>query len=661
MKKIAFLVFLFVAQVCSSQINEELKEELLKSMKPKDKLRLEVADEFYNKSEYLTALPIYDSLHVKYPKNLYLAYLLGVCDSYEPHHFNESEKLIISAESIKDKLADYDFFLGKAYEDNDKYNLALDQFNLYLKNELSSTVKSEVLHQIQICKNAKMLHDKGAIAKISPLKGKLNTAGSEYCPIISSEEKFMIFAYSGLLSKGGRQSVPNRPSNTGIFYEDVFISFKGDSDQWGEAKPILELITNGHDAPVSISHDGQKLFIFRNQGAGSGDIFMSKLTGSTWSKPEKLKGINSNAWEGHVCLTPDEKVIYFSSDRPGGFGGRDIWFATAMPDGSWGNVTNLGETINTKYDEDAPFVHSDGKTMFFSSTGHNSIGGYDIFRTDMKGGKWDEPFNVGKPVNTIQDDKYYVVSADGERGYYSSEKSDGQGKQDIYLVEPGMFGKPTGLLMVKGQVTFDNQPVAAEIDVVSKLSKKDFSGVFNSNSVNGSYLVNLPSGADYEIIYKYNGVTLKKNVSTALVDTFTVMDIDAELFSKEYTAQNLAKVDSSQIKGDDIAKAGITVADFKAKYGNASLDSLDFKVQIGAYRIQENFRYTALIGLPKVIRKLYNDGITRFTCGSYSKYNEALSVLDIVKAKGVNDAFIIAIYKDKRISLDELIKMELFK
>ncbi len=149
MKKIATLVFLFVAQIGISQVNDELKEELLKSLKPKEKLRLEVADEFCSKSEYLSALPIYDSLHTKYPKNLYLAYLLGVCDSYEPHHFNESEKLIISAESIKDKLPDYDYFLGKAYEDNDKYNLALDQFNLYLKNELSSTVKSEVLHQIQ--------------------------------------------------------------------------------------------------------------------------------------------------------------------------------------------------------------------------------------------------------------------------------------------------------------------------------------------------------------------------------------------------------------------------------------------------------------------------------------------------------------------------------
>ncbi len=194
--------------------------------------------------------------------------------------------------------------------------------------------------------------------------------------------------------------------------------------------PIDTINTTGHDAVTSISHDGQKLYIFRSTGIGNGDIFVSYLKGMKWTLPEKVQGINSNYWEGSICFTPDEKYLYFSSERPNGVGGRDIYAATRMPDGSYGSIKNLGTTINTPYDEDAPFITADGKTMFFSSMGHNSIGGYDVFRSDLKGGKWGEPYNIGKPVNTTLDDKYYWVSADGERGYYSSTQKRHGGYSD---------------------------------------------------------------------------------------------------------------------------------------------------------------------------------------------------------------------------------------
>jgi hypothetical protein len=304
-----------------------------------------------------------------------------------------------------------------------------------------------------------------------------------------------------------------------------------------------------------------------------------------------------------------------------------------MPDGYWGNVKNLGSEINTKFDEDAPFVHSDGKTLFFSSTGHNTIGGYDIFKSEMKHGKWSLPYNVGKPVNTAQDDKFYVVSSDGERGYYSSEKKDGFGQQDIYMVEPGLFGKPTALVLVNGNVTYDNAPVKADIFVRSKINRKDFSGIFNSNSVNGGYLVNLPSGNEYEIVYKYLNTTITKDISTATIDSFAKIEINAELFSPEYLKLNMSKIDSTAYKADNLNAIGLTYNMLLEKYGDKIVDSLNYTVQIGAYRILENFNYSKLIGLPKAQRKTYGDNITRFTIGSCNTLNETNQLLQKAKKK----------------------------
>jgi len=389
---------------------------------------------------------------------------------------------------------------------------------------------------------------------------------------------------------------------------------------------------------------------------GSGDIFVSYLKGTEWSNPEKMKGINSNFWEGSICFSPDEKFAYFSSERPGGQGGRDIWFAQHLPDGSYGNVKNLGGTINSSFDEDAPFITADGKVMFFSSTGHNSTGGYDIFRSDFKNGKWGTPYNIGKPVNTNLDDKYYWVSADGQRGYYSSERKGGYGLQDIYLVEPSVFGKPTALVILSGIVYFDDKPVEAEIKIKSKHGRKDFSGSFSSNSVTGEYLLNIPSGNEFELKYTYKGMSVVENISTVTLDSFASLRADANLYSGDFI--NTIKIDTSQTKSD---VRGLNYDAFLSKYGDFMADSVTFKVQVGAYRLIDNFDFTKLLQLPPVRRQVYDDGITRFTLGEYKTLKEADAMCKYARKVVVKDAFVIALYKNKRIPFEELIKGNYFK
>lgn len=662
MKVIFLILSLLLSHFLFCQINSDLKEELIKKMSITQRQKLSIADAYFNNQEYLFARPIYDSLYKKQRSNLYLGYLLGSCNTYDPRYQANAESLIKAAESLKLNLFDYDYYLGRAYLVNDNFSNAKIQFEKYKLNSLEKDVKNVVEHQLLVCKSAIELENKSAVTKITNIGPPINTIGAEYTPVMPSNESFMAFTYRGEHSMGGKQILPNRiDEKNGIYFEDVMVSQKDEKNNWTTPKSISSINTNGHDAVVHVSHDGQKMFIYRNNGIGSGDIFISKLDGANWSTPEKVKGINSNFWEGSVCLFPDEKIICFSSERPGGIGGRDLYYAKLMPDGTWGNIKNFGSEINTIYDEDAPFIHSDGKTLFFASNGHNTIGGYDVFRSELKQGSWTTPYNLGKPVNTSLDDKFYMVSSDGERGYYSSERKDGYGSQDIYMVEPGLFGKPTALVLLTGKVTYDNIPVNAEIFVRSKLNRKDFSGIFNSNSDNGNYLVNLPSGNEYEIIYKYSNTTISKDFSTAKIDSFARLELDAELFSNEYLKLNYSKIDSLAFKSDDMFSLNLTYEQLLAKYGNTIVDSLDYTIQIGAYKIMENFNYSKLIGLPKSMRKTFSDNITRFTIGSFKTLNETNTILLKAKKNGIKDAFIIAIYKGERYYFKELLNQQILK
>ena len=662
MRKSVLLLFVFFTSVFAiGQINRELKHELSKSLSDPEKKVLDKADKYYTNQDYLYALSLYDSLYKKHYDNLYLTYLLGTVQSYDPYYYETSEKLIKAAKTLKDKLPDYDFYLGRAFENNDKYEEALAQYEIYLKNPIPDTLKTLVLHQMQICRNSAEQIKRGTIATITNLGIPLNSVGAEYSPALPGNEKFIVFTYRGHKSKGGKQILPGKPDEKGTYFEDVFISYKNEKGEWDKPKPIDAINTVGHDAVMCISHDGQKLYIFRNVGLGNGDIFVSILKGTEWIAPEKLKGVNSNYWEGSICFTPDEKYLYFSSERPNGVGGRDIWIAQRMPDGNYGDVNNLSLAINTPYDEDAPFITADGKTLFFSSTGHKSTGGYDIFRSDFKSGKWSEPFNIGQPVNTNQDDKYYWVSADGERGYYSSERKGGQGAQDIFLVQPGMFGKPSALIMLDGVVYLDDKPTEAEIKIKSKFLKKDFAGIFSSNSVSGKYLINLPAGNEFEVRFTCGKESVTKNISTVGIDSFIPLTTDANLYSAEYKAMLKAKTDSAQAKPDDISKLNLTYEEFLNKYGSLHADSVYFKVQVGAYRLIENFNYRKLITLPPVRRQIYSDGITRFTIGELQTLKEADAMCKKAKGIAIKDSFVIVIYKNKRITLEDLINGNYFK
>lgn len=383
-------------------------------------------------------------------------------------------------------------------------------------------------------------------------------------------------------------------------------------------------------------------------------------------------------------MTANGKYLYFSSERGGGFGGKDIYRATLLPDSTWGNVVNLGDSINTALDDDAPFIHPDGVTLFYSSKGKNSMGGYDIFqsRLNWKDSTFSKPINLGYPINTTDDDIYYVLSANGDRGYYASGKSGGEGLKDIYTVYPGYVGKKPSIYIVKGRIMAEGMPIAASVlvEIVDQNNKK--LGEFGSSSATGNYLVSLPSGGMFKLTYKYKSYPYK----TLDINTTSLEGYDEKLFDINFNFADTLKpvsvaapiikdtvvavvtpvkpVKEPVVKKDDFVpnnQLQQKIKDYSEKYGDITAEGLLFKVQIAAYKIPKNYIYAHLKGLGAVENLLLDDGITRITIGGeFKTLKEAYEHNKKVVLKGQKDAFVTVLYNGKRIYLEDLEKMGVF-
>ncbi|MFO0356763.1 MAG: hypothetical protein ACK50A_07405 [Sphingobacteriaceae bacterium] len=627
---------------------------------------------YYNKArlsietkQYKDAIPYLDSLLIYYPNNASANFLAGICYAFKEDLKKKALYYFNNCSSIKHNLPDYNYWCGLAYEVNDSLKKAKEVYTNYLENNTTDKeplYAQDVKRRMENIKMAQSMKRFENMVTIKNIGSPINTEASEYVPLVPSDESFMVYTYRGKLSKGGKQTVSNSilinvtKKEEGIYFEDVFIATKKNDSTWNEPSPIKSINTSLHDAAVTLSSDGTMLFIYKNLGSGNGDLYLSKLNGNLWQVPVYQKGLNSDKWDGSEAFFPDNKRIIFSSERKGGQGGKDLYTAELIADNTWGNIANLGDQLNSSDDEDAPFITADGKTLFFASNGKISIGGYDILRSDLTENGWSKPYNIGKSVNTTNDDKFYIVSGDGKRGYYSSYKEGGKGEQDIYCIEPGLIGKPLALVQVAGNVTYNEKPVAASI-MVKAIDMKNYKPqTYVSNSANGKFLLNLPSRNNFELTFNYKSLPpQKKMISTMKVDSFVQLNVIADFYSPDYLKYLNRKKDSIE-KINNLVNALVDPDNFKKNYGDLVVNGLFYKVQIGAYRFIENFNYSNTCHLGKIIRKTYKDGITRFTIGNYKTFNEALQSLNLIKSDAIKDAFIIAIYNDEYYYLNDLLK-----
>jgi outer membrane protein OmpA-like peptidoglycan-associated protein len=426
------------------------------------------------------------------------------------------------------------YFLGRLYHLQAQWDKAITAYTSYHKSLSVDLAKNRLKiadmdRKIKECMNGKEYEKNPQRVFIDNVSDAINSADAEYTPIITADESVMMFTSRRQNSTGGVKD------QDGQYLEDIYQSNYANG-KWSTpinlGKPVN---SEDHDATAGLSPDGQKLYVYR--GSKGGDLFESELKGDKWTEPERMnKNINSDGHESSVSLSADGKKLYYISDKEGGIGNRDIWYSTMDPKGKWGPSTNLGAPLNTIYGEEGVLIHPDGKTIYFSSQGHSTMGGYDIFKSEFKDGKWQTPENLGWPINGPDDDVFFVISANGRHGYYASNKKEGMGEKDIYKItflgpekslalsnEDNLLAgvaqpvksieaqkpveiKTAQVTLLKGVVTdkITKTPLGAQIEIVDNSTGQNIA-TFNANSSSGKYLVNLPSGKNYGIAVKMDG------------------------------------------------------------------------------------------------------------------------------------------------------------
>lgn len=590
---------------------------------------LDDAEYFFENDNYLRALPLYLKLIDKYPNEPFYRYRAGICYLYKTDEKEKAIEMLDKVETQNPKLPDLNYYLGRAYHINYKFEQAVSYFNAYIKENPPAKKKEIASHYIDYCNNAPAVMSNKVKVEIKNLGPSVNTKESEYAPVISADESVLIYTYKGERSTGGLQDLKFRPDPNGDYYEDVFISYKvGSNFQNGE--PIGNNInTKQHDACIALSPDGQTLFIYKSDPKhATGDIYVSNLKGQTWGVPKKLnENINTKYWEGSCSLSADGNSLYFASERPGGFGGRDIYVSHRQKNGDWGKAENLGPNINTPYNDDAPFIHPDGITLFFSSEGHNSMGGYDIMYSTLKDGVWSEPNNIGYPVNTTEDDIYYVLSANGETGYYASARKGSYGQLDIYQVTPGVTGQKPILALVVGVVTANDKPVDAKITVTNQeTGQKTVES--ESNSATGKYIIALTPGNNYKIAFDVEGMNEHiEYVNVKSLDTYVQVQQDIKLYSDDYKKKKgIAIADSSNALQNNIDKqiekykealrpevcqAKVYQKILKTK-GDKQNEGVSYYVEVGTFENPADFNPSKIKDLGAISNAKDDNGNTQF-------------------------------------------------
>ena len=525
---------------------------------------------------YVSAIEPYLKAHQINPNNSVLNYKLGVCflkGKIEPkaleylEHAARIDLWVSEDKKIQKLMYDYyynhlHYLLGQAYHLNLNWDKAIEHylnFKKVLHSDDLASIEKEIDKKIAECNEGKLLLQEPINVRIDNMGPEINSPYSDYGAFFTSDESQLYFT-----SRRKRFEEEKISRHDFQYFEDVYGSKKS-AGKWDRAVNVGKPINSSdHDATAGLSNDGQQLFLFRNKkGKDGGDIYLSYLKGEKWSRPKKLpKPINSKYHETTASLSYDERTLYFISARPGGYGGRDIYRARKNIDGDWHQIENLGPLINSSFDEDFIFVHPDGKALYFSSKGHNSMGGYDIFKTEiLSNGSFSKPENLGFPVNSPGDDVEFRLSAKGDRGMYTSARPKGIGEKDIYtvkflgggkpliltteeqllsdvsemtveeLIEPEVKVPEKKVTILKGQIidAITDEPIEAEIELVDNVQKQVIAK-FKSNSKSGQYLVCLPSGKNYGISINAPGYLFhSQNVDIPEVNGYQEISKDVKL------------------------------------------------------------------------------------------------------------------------------------
>jgi len=541
MKKVVNLLLfsIFVFGVVSAQEKADNKQNVFD--KGGDVAKMVIAEQKFYALDFKGALNIYTDVLSGKPNVTNVLFHIAQCH-YEMKQLKEAREYAEKAKSI-DLQANVNnsLLLGKLYQLEGMLDEALAEFTVFKTNSGSKKKIEESSIDMYILQvnTAKELIANPADVKIVNMGDVINSEFEDKAPMVSADGKTLIFTSQ----RPGKSSAVN--PDDGMYFEDIYIS-RWDTlkKMWGDAELIPgSLNTEGQDAATSISPDGKQIFLFKNDieaESRGGDIYVSRLSSSgKWGAPKSMgKPINTTFAELGASSSPDGKTLYFTSERQGGFGMQDIYMVKRKSRTEWEKPVNLGDVVNTEEDDAGIFIAPDGKTLFFTSKGHNSMGGYDIFKTTLENGKWTKPLNLGYPINTIYDDLCFSLSIDAKTGYISSNRKGGFGARDVYMVdltnypvlEKEMKKKVESnapvMVILKGDI-FDASAGAvmeAELVVYDETGAKV--GSTTSSEGSGEYFLTLLTGKTYQVKIEakgYKPVDEKVEVKAAKEGATTVV------------------------------------------------------------------------------------------------------------------------------------------
>jgi tetratricopeptide (TPR) repeat protein len=448
------------------------------------------------------AIALSQKLSKQYPTNpdVYLLWGLGYinvgnkADSAQMV-LNKGLSLLSADEQFSESGINIRLSLGKAYQLNLQPQKSIDVYRQLIGNIPvdSLSLAEEINHEMQTCENAKLYLANPIALTIKNLGPNVNSKFDEHTPLISIDGQKLVFT-------SRRQHAGLSKLDDGQYPEKIYFSNNSNQAWSGSESTTAFYKRNDHESAVSVSPNGKQMFLFKSDLDGK-NLYVSELTNNnTWGVPAKLpEPINSYSHETHCSLSADGSTMFFTSDRDGGFGGLDIYMCKKMPNGNWGNARNLGANINTSYNEETPMVYLDGKTLYFASEGHTSMGMYDIFYACMQpDSTWSEPVNLGYPINSPSDDLFFVPTIERNQAYYSTAQfNDNLGGMDIYHIEfdPHFKGK---LAVIEGKVMQDGNAKTIRI-LVSRADDQQLVGDYRPDPQTGDYLMFLETGQRYAI------------------------------------------------------------------------------------------------------------------------------------------------------------------
>ena len=523
---------------------------------------IDEGDAYFEIGDLKTAVSKYLAAQKFNSQNADLNYKIGTCyllddDPSEaiPYFLHALELDPIGAGSAYSAL-------GSCYQATYQFDDAINAYQMAkarLTPEEARTKGNDLAKAIDECNNGKEFLADSVRAFIDNMGSAINSKYRDYAPIISADQSMLVFTSTR------NNPYTNKPQEDGEYDENLWVSYRNGA-KWSNAVEIGEpLNTKENDATIGLSPDGSKIFTY--YGKKGGDIKISEKKGDKWTIPSMFSAINSPKHECAASFSYDGKTVYFCSDndeRVTNYGQHDIFMCKMDAKGKWGKPINLGPVINTKHDEIGVFMHPDGRTLYFASDGHKTMGGYDIFKTEMQDdGSWSEPENIGYPINTPGDDMYFVMAGSGTQAYYASSRKGGMGGLDIYMItflgpekkmtmttennliavkanpiqqevvmEKSVTIKTARLTVVKGIVS-DAEDATKFLDALIEITDNATGQILftnYANSATGKFLIPLPSGKNYGIAVKKDGYLFhSENFDVPQTSDYQEINLDIKL------------------------------------------------------------------------------------------------------------------------------------